>query len=66
MLQKTDGPVLAIEERLLQFENDTVYVEIETAAQQFEKRIIKTGLSDGIHIEVLDGLTKEDKIKVAA
>ncbi len=62
VLDKADS-VLAISESLLQFENDTVFVEIETEPQVFEKRYIKTGLSDGINIEVLEGLTKEDKIK---
>ena len=36
---------------------------IEKAPQVFEKRFIKTGLSDGIKIQVLEGLSKEDKIK---
>ena len=56
--------VLAIKESLLQFDNDSVYVEVETAPQKFEKRFIKTGLSDGINIEVRSGLKKDDKIKV--
>ncbi len=56
--------VMAIKEGLLLFEGDSIYVEIETAPQKFEKRLIKTGLSDGINIEVLSGLTMKDKIKV--
>lgn len=62
VLDKADS-VLAISESLLQFEDDTTYVEIETMPQVFEKRYIKTGLSDGIFIEVLEGLSKDDKIK---
>jgi len=62
VLDKRDS-VLAISEAQLQFENDSAYVEIETQPQTFEKRFIKTGLSDGINIEVLSGLTKDDKIK---
>ncbi len=62
VLDKADS-VLAISESLLKFENDTVYVEVETEPQVFEKRYIKTGLSDGINIEVLEGLSKDDKIK---
>jgi HlyD family secretion protein len=30
----------------------------------FEKRLVKTGLSDGINIEVIEGLKKEEKVKV--
>jgi HlyD family secretion protein len=29
----------------------------------FEKRLVKTGLSDGINIEVLSGLEADTKIK---
>ena len=64
VLDKTLKPVLAIQEGLLEFEGDTTFVEVEIAPQQFEKRIVKTGLSDGINIEIKEGLTKEDKIKV--
>jgi HlyD family secretion protein len=55
--------VLAIKESDLIFEGDSTYVEVETGPQKFEKRLIKTGLSDGINIEVLSGLTIKDKIK---
>lgn len=65
VLDRVDS-VLAISESLLQFEKDTTYVEVETAPQIFEKRIIQTGLSDGINIEVKSGLSKEDKIKKSA
>jgi len=56
--------VMAIKESLLQFEGDSAYVEVETSPQVFEKRLIKTGLSDGINIQVVSGLKKDDKIKV--
>lgn len=55
--------VLAVNESLLEFENDSTFVEIETSPQKFEKKYIETGLSDGINIEVLDGITKDDKLK---
>jgi HlyD family secretion protein len=62
VLDRTDS-VMAIPESILQFEGDSSYVEVETAPQQYEKRFIKTGLSDGINVEVKSGLTMEDKIK---
>jgi HlyD family secretion protein len=64
VLERKDS-VMAIKESLLKFEDegDSVYVEIETAPQKFEKRYVKVGISDGINIEVLEGLGKEDKIK---
>jgi len=63
VLDRRDS-VLCIEERLLEFKKDSTFVEIEKAPQIFEKRYVKTGLSDGINIEILKGLTKKDKIKV--
>lgn len=63
ILSKKDK-VLSVPESVLQFDKDKTYVELETGNQQFEKKFIKTGISDGINIEVLDGLTKKDKIKI--
>ena len=34
-----------------------------TKEQQFEKRFVTTGLSDGINIEITDGLDIEEKVK---
>ncbi|MBC8110089.1 MAG: efflux RND transporter periplasmic adaptor subunit [Verrucomicrobia bacterium] len=63
VLDKKDN-VLAIKESLLQFKKDSVFVEVEKATQQFEKRLLKTGISDGINIEILSGVSKTDKIKI--
>lgn len=65
VLEKKDS-ILAIKEALLQFDKDTdkPYVEIETGDQQFERRDIETGISDGINVEILSGITEEDKIKI--
>lgn len=64
VLDRRDS-VMVIPEGLVNFEkdNDSIYVEIETAPQVFKKVYIKTGLSDGINIEVISGLKKEDKLK---
>lgn len=56
--------VLAIREALVQYVNGSAFVEVETAPQTFEKRDVKLGLSDGIKVEVLSGVSKDDKIKV--
>jgi len=55
--------VLAVNEGNLIIEDKGTFVEVETAPQKFEKRAIQTGLSDGINIEVVDGLKLEEKIK---
>ena len=62
VLDKRDS-VLAIPESLITFSKDSAFVEVETAPQTFEKRYIKTGLSDGINIEVLSGIDSKAKLK---
>jgi HlyD family secretion protein len=56
--------VLAISESLLRFEKEKPFVDIEEAPGKFVAREIKTGLSDGINIEVTEGLKETDKIKI--
>ncbi len=62
VLEKKDS-ILAIKESNITFEEDKVFVEIEVADQEFEKREIETGISDGINIEILSGLSEGEKIK---
>src|SRR6187397_1136507 len=62
VLDKRDD-TLAINEGDLIIEGTKTFVEVETAPQKFSKREIKTGLSDGINIEVLSGLDAGEKIK---
>lgn len=56
--------VMTIHESLLQFEDKKAYVEVMIGPDQYEKRFIETGLSDGINIQVTSGLTLQDRIKV--
>jgi HlyD family secretion protein len=63
ILAKKDK-VMVVPESVLIFEKDKTFVEVETAKDTYEKRPIKTGLSDGINIEVTEGLKKTDKVKV--
>lgn len=62
VLEKKEN-VLAVNERNLIIEDKATFVEVETAPQKFEKREIKTGISDGINIEVVSGLKADEKIK---
>lgn len=62
VLDKRDS-VLALSESLLQFDKDKPFVEVETAPQTYKKQFIKTGLSDGMNIEILEGISIKDKIK---
>jgi HlyD family secretion protein len=65
ILDRADS-VLAIKEALVQFDAETKkpFLEIATGDQQFERRDIELGISDGIYVEVKSGLGKEDEIKV--
>lgn len=63
VLSKVDS-VLAVPESVVQFEGDTAFVEIEVSPQVFEKRDVKLGLSDGINIEIISGISEEEKIKI--
>lgn len=65
VLQRKDN-VMVVSEALLQFDKTTekTYVEIEKGDQSFERVDIETGISDGINIEIISGISIEDKIKV--
>ncbi len=63
VLESKDS-ILVISESLLQFDKaKNPFVEVETGNQQFEKQDVTLGISDGLFVEVLDGVTAEDKIK---
>ncbi|MCP9198649.1 efflux RND transporter periplasmic adaptor subunit [Gramella sp. GC03-9] len=65
ILDRADS-VLAIKEALVQFDPATKepFVEIMTGDQEFQKQPVELGVSDGIHVQVLSGVKKGDKIKV--
>jgi HlyD family secretion protein len=57
--------VLAIQERELIFdEKGNSFVEIEKSKGRFEKVAVKTGISDGINIEIISGVGEKEKIKL--
>ena len=58
--------IMVIAEALLQFDRRTQlpYVEVEISDQNFERRDVTTGLSDGIKVEILSGVSMDDKIKI--
>lgn len=58
--------VLALEERFFQFNYDSVYVEVKDKAGKYQKRQLKTGISDGMYTEILSGLSTKDEIKPVA
>ncbi len=54
--------VLYIPERVITHRHDSTFVTVRTRAGRTEERLIKTGLSDAINIEVLQGLQVTDSI----
>ncbi|MCL2650886.1 MAG: efflux RND transporter periplasmic adaptor subunit [Candidatus Azobacteroides sp.] len=65
VLAKADS-VITIPESSVEFSNDSAYIYVvktEKPKQVFDKKYVKTGLSDGINIEVKEGLTLNDKIR---
>ena len=65
ILAKADS-VMAVKEALIQFDSKTQdpFVEVEVGDQEFERKDVVLGVSDGIFVEVKDGVTEEDKIKI--
>ena len=58
--------VLSIKEALVQYDPKTKkpFVEIATGSQEFQRKEISLGVSDGLYVEVLGGVTPQDNIKV--
>ena len=65
VLEKKDS-IMVIPEALLQFdkETDEPYVEVMTGEQKFERKDIEIGISDGVNVEIVSGLSEEDEVKV--
>jgi len=54
--------VLLIPERVVHFNGDSTLVEILLADNTTEERLIRTGLSDAINIEVISGLDEGERV----
>ncbi|WP_159021869.1 efflux RND transporter periplasmic adaptor subunit [Formosa sp. L2A11] len=65
ILDKAEN-VLAIKEALVQYDEKTQlpFVEIEDSDQEFVRKDVELGISDGIFVQVKSGISKDDKIKV--
>ncbi len=64
VLEKKDS-IMVIPEALLQFDKktDKPYVEVSTGEQEFERKDIEIGISDGVNVEIISGITEEDEVK---
>lgn len=61
IIQNKEG-VLIIPERVVTFRNDSAIVKVAVNPTRQEERLIKTGLSDAINIEVLTGLNEGEEV----
>lgn len=57
--------VVTIPESAVEFSGDSTFVHLlkSEKPQVFERKEVKIGLSDGIHIEVKEGLNENDKVR---
>ncbi len=62
IISKRDS-VVAVQERDVVYENDSTYVEVVVGDQDFEKKVVELGLSDGLYVEVINGLDTTTEIK---
>ncbi len=56
--------VISLDEKYLQFNDDTPYVEIVDNFKRIKKQNVSIGLSDGIFTQILSGIKLNDKIKL--
>ncbi|MBA6154926.1 efflux RND transporter periplasmic adaptor subunit [Tenacibaculum sp. S7007] len=67
IIEKKDS-ILSIREALLQYDKESKkpYVEILVNKEEgkFENKDVELGVSDGINVEIISGITKDDEIKV--
>ncbi len=61
IINKKDS-ILVVPERLVEFKGDSVFVEVADSAGIIESRQIEVGLSDGLNIEIIDGLVLGEMI----
>lgn len=66
VLARADS-VLSLPEGCVTFENDSTFVHIlkknGSENQEFERKFVETGLSDGINIEIKSGLNPEEEVR---
>ena len=65
VLEKRDS-VLSVKEAVLRFDKKTEepYVEVKQADGTFKNVTLKLGTSDGVNVEILEGISIDDQIKI--
>ena len=55
--------VLSVDEKYLKFRGDSVYLEAVVNKNKVEDRLIETGVSDGVYIEIVSGIDSTTRIR---
>ena len=63
LVRATANQVLSIPESALEFIKDSTYVYRKNADGTYERVKVETGMSDGVNIEIKDGLNQGDKLR---
>ena len=62
VLQEAEG-VLSVPESALEFAGDSTFVYLVGSDGAYERTPVRTGLSDGINIEIKEGLAEGDRVR---
>ena len=63
LVLQSANQVLSVPESALEFIKDSTYVYRQNADGSYERVKVTTGMSDGINIEIKDGLKQGDKVR---
>ena len=62
VLERAEG-VLTIPESAVEFSGDSSFVYVPAANKTYTRKPVKTGISDGVDIEIREGLSEGDKVR---
>jgi len=55
--------VLSVQESAIEFSGDSTFVYLKESEDKYVRKQVKTGISDGINIEIKEGLSLGDKVR---
>ena len=55
--------VLSVPESAIEFSGDSTFVYVAGKDNAYKRTAVKTGLSDGVNIEIKSGITIKDKVR---
>jgi HlyD family secretion protein len=62
MLEKVDS-TLVVKESLVEYVGDSAFVYVQSTPQFFDRTEIQVGLSDGIIVEIKEGITSDSELR---